>query len=114
MIAAAIATMAMVEAATITGSVFPAIPASNLVPINGFALIAAVRRYALEGSTVCTRLLHALARQRSGAYARLRRFWLNHATERRRSRTYRAVGYTTAPVLKTGWATGPMPLHNEG
>jgi hypothetical protein len=31
-------------------------------------------------------------------------------TERRRSRTYRAVGYTTAPVLKTGWATGPMPL----
>jgi hypothetical protein len=32
------------------------------------------------------------------------------ATERRRSRTYRAVGCTTAPVLKTGWATGPMPL----
>ena len=32
------------------------------------------------------------------------------ATERRRSRTYRAVGYTTAPVLKTSWATGPMPL----
>src|SRR5437764_786210 len=31
-------------------------------------------------------------------------------TERRRSRTYRAVGYTTAPVLKTSWATGPMPL----
>jgi hypothetical protein len=34
-------------------------------------------------------------------------------TERRRSRTYRAVGYTTAPVLKTGWATGPMPLRDE-
>ena len=32
------------------------------------------------------------------------------STERRRSRTYRAVGYTTAPVLKTSWATGPMPL----
>jgi hypothetical protein len=31
-------------------------------------------------------------------------------TERRRSRTYRAVGCTTAPVLKTGWATGPVPL----
>ena len=31
-------------------------------------------------------------------------------TERRRSRTYRAVGYTTAPVLKTSWATGPLPL----
>ena len=30
--------------------------------------------------------------------------------KRRRSRTYRAVGCTTAPVLKTGWATGPMPL----
>jgi hypothetical protein len=43
---------------------------------------------------------------------------LNHAafgsTERRRSRTYRAVGYTTAPVLKTGWATGPVPLRYEG
>src|SRR5262249_53879181 len=35
------------------------------------------------------------------------------STERRRSRTYRAVGYTTAPVLKTGWATGPMPLRRE-
>ena len=31
-------------------------------------------------------------------------------TERRRSRTDRAVGYTTAQVLKTCWATGPMPL----
>ena len=31
--------------------------------------------------------------------------------ERRRSRTYPAVGYTTSPVLKTGWGTGPMPLH---
>ena len=30
--------------------------------------------------------------------------------ERRRSRTDRAVGYTTARVLKTRWATGPMPL----
>src|SRR5436189_70034 len=27
-------------------------------------------------------------------------------TERRRSRTDRAVGYTTAAVLKTAWATG--------
>jgi hypothetical protein len=35
------------------------------------------------------------------------------STERRRSRTYRAVGCTTAPVLKTGWATGPMPLRGE-
>ena len=34
-------------------------------------------------------------------------------TERRRSRTYRAVGYTTAPVLKTGWATGPVPLRPQ-
>ena len=31
-------------------------------------------------------------------------------TERRRSRTDRAVGCTTALVLKTSWATGPMPL----
>jgi hypothetical protein len=33
--------------------------------------------------------------------------------ERRRSRTYRAVGYTTAAVLKTAWATGPMPLRGK-
>jgi hypothetical protein len=36
---------------------------------------------------------------------------LSPSTERRRSRTDRAVGYTTALVLKTSWATGPMPLH---
>ena len=30
--------------------------------------------------------------------------------ERRRSRTDRAWGYHTAQVLKTCWATGPMPL----
>ena len=35
------------------------------------------------------------------------------STERRRSRTYPAVGYTTSPVLKTGWATGPMPLRQK-
>ena len=39
--------------------------------------------------------------------ARLRAHGL---TERRRSRTYPAVGYTTSRVLKTRWATGPMPL----
>jgi hypothetical protein len=32
---------------------------------------------------------------------------LRGETERRRSRTDPAVGYTTSPVLKTGWATGP-------
>ena len=31
-------------------------------------------------------------------------------TERRRSRTDRAWGYHTAQVLKTCWATGPVPL----
>ena len=35
-------------------------------------------------------------------------------TERRRSRTDRAVGCTTALVLKTSWATGPMPLRCAG
>ena len=35
-------------------------------------------------------------------------------TERRRSRTDRAVGYTTAQVLKTCWATGPVPLRRAG
>src|SRR5262249_28732275 len=35
------------------------------------------------------------------------------STERRRSRTYPAVGCTTSPVLKTGWATGPMPLRRR-
>ena len=34
-------------------------------------------------------------------------------TERRRSRTDRAVGYTTAQVLKTCWATGPVPLRGH-
>ncbi len=33
-----------------------------------------------------------------------------NATERPRSRTEPAWGYHTSPVLKTGWATGPMPL----
>jgi hypothetical protein len=23
------------------------------------------------------------------------------------------VGYTTGPILKTGWATGPVPLRHE-
>ena len=31
-------------------------------------------------------------------------------TERPRSRTEQAVGCTTGPILKTGWATGPVPL----
>ena len=31
-------------------------------------------------------------------------------TERRRSRTDLAWGCQTSPVLKTGWATGPLPL----
>jgi len=39
---------------------------------------------------------------------------LNHAffplAERRRSRTYQPWGYHGLPVLKTGWATGPVPL----
>ena len=30
-------------------------------------------------------------------------------TERRRSRTYQPMGYIGLPVLKTGWATGPLP-----
>ena len=34
--------------------------------------------------------------------------------ERRRSQTYRAVGYTTARVLKTRWANGLMPLRRGG
>jgi hypothetical protein len=33
--------------------------------------------------------------------------------ERRRSRTYPAWGCQTSPVLKTGWATGPMPLRPQ-
>ncbi len=38
----------------------------------------------------------------------------NGLTERRRSRTDRAWGYHTAQVLKTRWATGPMPLRDRG
>ena len=33
--------------------------------------------------------------------------------ERPRSRTEQAVGYTTGPILKTGWATGPVPLRGQ-
>jgi hypothetical protein len=36
------------------------------------------------------------------------------STERRRSRTYPATGYAASPVLKTDWATGPMPLRDGG
>jgi hypothetical protein len=49
-------------------------------------------------------------RESSGALRLSRysnRIWL---TERRRSRTDRAWGCHAAPVLKTGWATGPVPL----
>jgi len=35
------------------------------------------------------------------------------STERRRSRTYPATGYAASPVLKTGWATGPVPLRGQ-
>jgi hypothetical protein len=35
-------------------------------------------------------------------------------TERRRSRTYQPMGYIGLPVLKTGWATGPVPLQEGG
>ena len=34
-------------------------------------------------------------------------------TERPRSRTEQAVGCTTGPILKTGWATGPVPLRRN-
>src|SRR5436189_80805 len=34
--------------------------------------------------------------------------------ERRRSRTDRAWGCHAAPVLKTGWATGPEPVAEAG
>ena len=42
---------------------------------------------------------------------------LNHElfglAERRRSRTYQPWGYHGLPVLKTGWATGPVPLQGR-
>ena len=34
----------------------------------------------------------------------------NYQAERRRSRTYPAWGCHASPVLKTSWATGPVPL----
>ena len=34
--------------------------------------------------------------------------------ERPRSRTEPATGCAASPVLKTGWATGPMPLRGRG
>jgi hypothetical protein len=38
---------------------------------------------------------------------------VSHLAERRRSRTDPAWGYHTSPVLKTGWATGPVPLRRQ-
>jgi len=49
-----------------------------------------------------------------GAEENSRKYGTSCETERRRSRTDRAVGYTTALVLKTNWATGPMPLRVQG
>ena len=60
------------------------------------------KRYQKTGTKFLMRCL--ASRQESAFFA---------GAERRRSRTYPAVGYTTSPVLKTGWATGPMPLRNE-
>src|SRR5205823_13797129 len=37
----------------------------------------------------------------------------SRGTERRRSRTYPAPGCDASPVLKTGWATGPVPLRAQ-
>jgi integrase len=34
-------------------------------------------------------------------------------SERRRNRTFQAWGCHALPVLKTGWATRPMPLHDR-
>ena len=53
---------------------------------------------------------HRPSQMRQASVKTLHQF---ETAERRRSRTYRAVGCTTAPVLKTSWATGPMPLRNE-
>ena len=44
------------------------------------------------------------------AFDRFLVFWL---TERRRSRTDPAWGCHASPILKTGWATGPMPLRGQ-
>src|SRR5438067_3721698 len=44
------------------------------------------------------------------AFDRFLVFWL---TERRRSRTDPAWGCHASPILKTGWATGPMPLRSQ-
>ena len=35
-------------------------------------------------------------------------------TERRRNRTFQPPGYDGLPVLKTGWATRPVPLRGGG
>ena len=34
--------------------------------------------------------------------------------ERRRNRTFQPPGYDGLPVLKTGWATRPVPLRRAG
>ena len=39
---------------------------------------------------------------------------LQQQTERRRNRTFQPPGYDGLPVLKTGWATRPVPLRRGG
>src|SRR5215203_2109194 len=86
---------------------------------DGGYLIAAFRETIHETDVVapngewCSPFPPADARVCVNRFAESRCLGRFRPTERRRSRTYRAVGYTTALVLKTNWATGPMPLRNE-
>ena len=75
----------------------------DLVELGRRDLQLAMRLFQVEGGAAGLGSRISLA-------ATGRRAAQSASTERRRSRTDRAWGCHTAQVLKTCWATGPMPL----
>ena len=63
-----------------------------------------------QGDRLSQVALATRARILLGVSARREPSAAEERTERPRSRTEQAVGCTTGPILKTGWATGPVPL----
>ena len=74
------------------------------------AIVCAMVRNACKRSCLQISVISGLSRKEAGSGRTARCAGVLRA-ERRRSRTYPAWGCQTSPVLKTGWATGPVPLH---
>jgi hypothetical protein len=91
-----------------------------VVVLAVLALISQVRPHSCHSPPPSQAISGGLERQTPSAQPPISRArkpfreTANGLTERRRSRTDRAWGYHTAQVLKTCWATGPMPLREGG